>query len=68
MKSADRRDRHEISDGFKTLFSLTICHAANSEHFDSEKSTCTCNNNNQYLIRMGMPNSGIVTCNYVLTK
>ena len=29
------------------------CHAAKSEHFGSEKSTCTCNNNNQYFIRMG---------------
>ena len=37
------------------------CHTAKSEHFSSEKSTCTCNNNNQYFVRMGMPKSGIVT-------
>ena len=35
---------------FGTNVSLTygsqICHAAKSEHFGSEKSTCTCNNSN----------------------
>ena len=52
----------------RLLFNEYYCHAAKSEHFGSGKRTCTCNDNNKYFIRMGMPKSGIVTCNYVLAK